>query len=247
VFEDQHWWYLARRRIMEDLVGRLLPPSADHVIVDIGCGAGHNLGAFADGYTCVGFDTSAAVLEAARERFPNVRFALGTTVAEMTEDLGRADLVLMTDVIEHIEDDRGFAEEMVAACRPGTLFFLTVPADPRLWSKHDVSVGHHRRYVPETFRKLWRGLPVEEVMLTHYNRTLYPVVRAARALNRVRNRASGMDGTDFKMPPAPINRILTAVLTRERGRLARALEGDTGVLPDIGVSLMAVLRREGTT
>jgi SAM-dependent methyltransferase len=244
-FEDAHWWYVGRRRIMSELVHQLLPPSRDLLVVDIGCGGGANLGALQDSYACVGFDTAPAALTAARERYPSITFKLGSSVPEMADELGRADLILMMDVIEHIEDDRGFAQAMVAASKPGCYFYLAVPADPRLWSNHDDAVGHQRRYVTETFRDLWRDLPVEEVMVDHYNRALYPVVRAARALNRLRDRSSGMDGTDFKMPPALINSLLAGILGRESTRLARRLHGARPDGFDFGVSMVAVLRRNG--
>jgi trans-aconitate methyltransferase len=37
-----HWWYVARRRVLHDLVARevRLPPDAR--ILEIGCGTGHN-------------------------------------------------------------------------------------------------------------------------------------------------------------------------------------------------------------
>ena len=36
--------------------------------------------------------------------------------------------------------------ELLAAASPGCYFLLTVPADPSLWSEHDESFGHYRRY-----------------------------------------------------------------------------------------------------
>ena len=41
--EEQHWWFLARHRIMHRLVARVLPPSNDRVVVDFGCGTGANM------------------------------------------------------------------------------------------------------------------------------------------------------------------------------------------------------------
>ena len=36
--ELRHWWFVARRRILYELIDRLLPASTDTTIVDIGCG-----------------------------------------------------------------------------------------------------------------------------------------------------------------------------------------------------------------
>ena len=35
---------------------------------------------------------------------------------------------------------------LLAAAAPGAYFLLTVPADESLWSEHDESFGHYRRY-----------------------------------------------------------------------------------------------------
>ena len=59
---------------------------------------------------------------------------------------GSLDLVVAFDVLEHIEDDKAAATGVFEALRPGGTFLVAVPADPRLWSAHDVAVGHVRRY-----------------------------------------------------------------------------------------------------
>src|SRR5215469_8497662 len=61
-------------------------------------------------------------------------------------DRSDADLVLLMDVIEHVEDDIGFVGECVNKVACGTRFIVTVPALMWLWSGHDVFLGHFRRY-----------------------------------------------------------------------------------------------------
>ena len=41
--DQRHWWYQARRRILEDLIRRTIRPPKDAQILEIGCGTGHNL------------------------------------------------------------------------------------------------------------------------------------------------------------------------------------------------------------
>src|SRR5258708_26951912 len=60
-------------------------------------------------------------------------------------DRSDADLVLMLDVIEHVEDDVGIVAEYVAKVRSGTRFVVTVPAFMWLCSGHDIFLVHHRR------------------------------------------------------------------------------------------------------
>jgi SAM-dependent methyltransferase len=57
------------------------------------------------------------------------------------------DLVLLLDVIEHIEDPVGFIESALAPLtHTGTAVLVAVPAHRRLFGAHDVALGHFRRY-----------------------------------------------------------------------------------------------------
>lgn len=57
------------------------------------------------------------------------------------------DLVLLLDVLEHIEDPAAFVESMLAPLtHPGTPVLVAVPAHQRLFGSHDRALGHHRRY-----------------------------------------------------------------------------------------------------
>jgi hypothetical protein len=57
-------------------------------------------------------------------------------------DQSDADLVLLMDVIEHVEDDVGLVREYANKVAPGTRFITTVPAFMWLWSGHDVFLEH---------------------------------------------------------------------------------------------------------
>jgi len=241
--EERHWWFTGRREIMRALVHRLLPPARTSMIVDVGCGTGSNIASFASEYHAVGVDTSDAAIALARQRFPGVDFRLGLAPAILDGDAGRADLYLMMDVLEHIEDDYLALSSLLAAAKPGTVFFLTVPANMALWTQHDVSFGHHRRYDPARLRRVWQGLPVTELLLSHYSARLYPVIRAVRAVSRLRNKALSDNQTDFAIPPAPLNAALHSLFAGESARLLRALDG-RGSPYEFGSSLVAVIRRD---
>jgi SAM-dependent methyltransferase len=62
---------------------------------------------------------------------------------------GRFDLVLLMDVLEHIEDSREFlCRSIRPLLAPGAIVLASVPAHPRLFSRHDTELSHFRRYVP---------------------------------------------------------------------------------------------------
>jgi hypothetical protein len=111
----------------------------------------------------------------------------------------------------------------LAAASPGSHFLVTVPADQSLWSEHDESFGHYRRYDAARLEGVWAGLPVTTLLLSYFNTRLLPIVRLVRTWNRRRGRAAGRAGTDFWLPSRPINALLTAIFAGEAARLARVL------------------------
>lgn len=235
---------MGRRKILLDIASALVPPSPERLVIDVGCGTGANAAAFAHNYRCVGIDVSEEAIEAAKKRFPRVEFICGAAPDALGELAGQADLFVVSDVIEHIEDEVAFVSDLVAAMKPGGFLLITVPADPELWTQHDESFGHFRRYLPDTLREVWSGLPVTEVAVAAFNTRLYGAIKAVRFLNRKLGRTSGAAGTDFAIPLAPLNRALTSVLGGESRRLVEGLRSGKHFQPARGVSLVAVLRRE---
>ncbi|MBN2476959.1 MAG: class I SAM-dependent methyltransferase [Pirellulales bacterium] len=247
--ELRHWWFVGRRRIMRRLVDTLLggdpqSPAGQAAVVDIGCGTGANIAALADGYRCVGIDTSAEAVELARQRFPQVEFLVGRAPGDLGSLMGQARLFVMMDVLEHVADDFAMLSELLSAAAPGSHFLLTVPADESLWSEHDESFGHYRRYDLQRFERVWADLPVTTRLLSYFNARLVPLIRMIRARNQRRGHAAGKAGTDFWVPIAPVNRLLGAVFAGEARRLAGMLRGRRCRGYAAGASLVAVLRRE---
>ncbi len=242
--EERHWWFLARRRILRSIVGQILPPSPVTTVIDIGCGTGANLAALADDYHCVGIDTSAEAIALAKHRFPRTRFIVGQAPDDLGPLIGKARLVLMMDVLEHVPDDFALFSAVAAAVRPGTFLLVTVPADQRLWTGHDESFGHYRRYNAARLEQVWDDLPIRPLLVSHFNRRLYPLVRAVRTVNRWRGRSkvAGLAGTDFSIPPRPVNRLLENIFAGEARVLGRAMRGE-GRGYSRGVSLLALLQR----
>jgi SAM-dependent methyltransferase len=148
----RHPWERARLRIVSRLLEeeRRRPPAR---IADIGCGDAFVLSEFAHRFPAAQFaavdphvdDETAALLH---QRFGG-RVTLYPTLAEAAR-AGRADVVLLLDVLEHIDDDVRFLEQLRQSplVDAATLLLVTVPAYERLFGPHDVFLGHMRRYDP---------------------------------------------------------------------------------------------------
>jgi trans-aconitate methyltransferase len=144
--ELTHWWFVARRKNIAVLISHILPPGRPAEIVDIGCGTGGNIGSLSGEYTCTGIDQSHEAIELAKSRFPQVSFVCGDCFGALKKVAPHARLILLMDVLEHVADDGAMLARIVGMVRPGTYLLLTVPADHSLWSLHDESHGHYRRY-----------------------------------------------------------------------------------------------------
>lgn len=231
--EDHHWWFKARRLIVCSLIERYLGGRRDLRICDIGCGTGGNLAALMDRHDVLGIEKSDEGVEMARRRLGDrVRSGYLPDGIDLPED--SFDVVLMTDVLEHIENDELSAKIAIRLLRPGGCVIATVPAIPWLYSQYDVRLHHYRRYSKGQFERLWDGAESEVLLLNYYNWILFPLAAAVRIVNRF---IPTRDATnDLEVPPPFINQALFSIMRLESPLLGRVS------LP-IGLSLIAVIRR----
>jgi SAM-dependent methyltransferase len=224
--EDRHWWFLGRRNIVRALLRRTLPAGAR--VLDVGCGTGGNLLAFARDYDIAGLDASPDAVARARRR--SGRPVFEGRLPDALPALEPFDAVLLLDVLEHVEKDLDAARAVRTLLRPGGLLLVTVPALPLLWSGHDVIFQHLRRYRRPELSHLLESAGYQLQTLTFYNSLLFPPILAARLWKR----ATGDHAprSDFRMPAPPINHALTRVFSAESTLLGRI------PLP-IGASLLA--------
>ncbi len=235
--EDRHWWFTARREILLRLLAAVVEPGAP--VADIGCGTGGNAAAVAAaGHPVLGLDTSSEAIAHARVRFPAADFRVSHDPREAAPHLANGGAVLLTDVLEHVADDRALLSAAIGALPPGGHLILTVPADPSLWSAHDTAFGHHRRYDRKGLAALLGEQPVTVRLLSPCNSRLQPLI----ALRRRWGRATTSPGGDLDMPVGPFNHLLHRIFASEAEPLVAAL--DRGAAPfRRGVSLVAVVRR----
>jgi 2-polyprenyl-3-methyl-5-hydroxy-6-metoxy-1,4-benzoquinol methylase len=241
--EQQHWWFRGRRAIIIPIIERVLPKER-RAIVDVGCGTGGTVAVLSKRHRCIGIDQSELAINTAHTLYPDAQFRCGVVPRDIHDLREEAGIYLLMDVLEHIEEDRAFLERIVFFANPGSIFLITVPAHQELWSEHDVTAGHCRRYNSNSLRALWTSLPVRERLLSPINYRLYPIVRFLRYVGRRLNHSWGGRGTDFFLPPAPINEALTWIFSGEYktvlGRLDKTSRNHSN-----GVSLIALLEKDG--
>jgi hypothetical protein len=91
------------------------------------------------------------------------------------------DLVIMLDVLEHIEDDKAFlTHDVLPRLKPESNIVISVPAHPSLFTSHDVFLGHHRRYTRRQLLSVSRAF-----FRTHEHGYLFTSLALVRLLQRL--------------------------------------------------------------
>jgi SAM-dependent methyltransferase len=210
--EDAHWWYRERRHLLAQAVRDLRPGTA----MDIGAAGGGNTRVLRDaGWSVVALEYGADGAQVAAGRGLPVLRGDATALPVAT---GSLDLVVAFDVLEHILDHDTAVAEVKRVLRPDGTFLVAVPADPRLWSEHDVAVDHVRRYTRATLGSVLERGGFEIGSMMSWNVLLRPVVALRRRSSR---------GSDLEELHPVVNAGLRAVVTMERYLPVRSLPGVT--------------------
>lgn len=199
--EDEHWWYRERRHLLRRRVRDLAPGQA----LDIGAAGGGNTRVLESlGWEVLALEFTAVGAEVAAERGLDVIRADAQQLPVADASL---DLVTALDVLEHLPDHERAAREIHRVLRPGGTLIAAVPVDMRLWSEHDVAVGHERRYEPPEFLALLEGAGLEIVEARSWMVLLRPVVALRRKTSQ---------GSDLEAMHPLVNAGLTTVVRLER-------------------------------
>lgn len=203
--ERKHWWYAGRRALVRRLMTGVTPGRA----IDVGPGPGGNAAVMRDlGWSVTGIEYTAVGARLCREHGLDVVQGDGTRLPVGDASV---DLVMSTDVWEHIEDHEAVAAESFRVLRPGGRLLVAVPAGMDMWSGHDVALGHVRRYERQELLDLVQrhGFVVDEI--ASWNVLLRPVAK----LRRSTKRRSSDSASEMEHVAAPINAGLRAALAVE--------------------------------
>jgi len=230
--QASHWWYEARRKIIESFIQRLNLKSGA-TILEVGCGTGVNLLMLKKyGETCAVEPNDFARTTAQKLSGCDIREGY------LPHDIpfpGPFDLIGAFDVIEHIDDDRGSVAALRTLLKENGHALFTVPAFPFLWSRHDEANHHKRRYRRDEFRRLLENAGYKIEYISYYNTLLFPLVAAVRLAKKS---LKLNDSPDESMPRIPfVNAALCAIFAAER-YLLKCVS-----LP-FGVSIIALCRKQ---
>jgi SAM-dependent methyltransferase len=199
----RHWYYRSKAAALRRAVRDLAPKA----LLDIGAGSGffsrHLLSETpAESALCVDIGYPADRDDSVAGKPVRYRRDTGPT---------DCDLVLMMDVLEHVDDDRWLVRHYADKVPSGAHFLVTVPAFAFLWSGHDAFLEHKRRYTLPAIETTMRDAGLEIVRGSYYFGFVFPLAAAVRLADRNTTEPR----SSLKKQGAVTNGLLTALCAAE--------------------------------
>ena len=202
---DVHWYYQSKKVPLVDYTRKLLSTIDGLTIVDVGSGSGFFAllleRQFADRIKKVYLvDINYTPEEIAATRGLKIEKTL------RIPDQIEKGLVIMMDVLEHLDDDLAMLKSIKKnAVGKDNHFFITVPAFQSLWSGHDVYLGHYRRYRIKTLRAVLNKADYAVQRCFYLYGTLFPAAWLIRKLHSLSKKEAD---SNMKPSGALVNAML---------------------------------------
>ena len=232
--EATHFWFRGFRQFVSPLIAHLAAGRRNLRLIDCGCGTGHNLRLLTPYGRAVGFDvTHGGSIATRRSGCP----AAQADITRIPFASGVFDVATAFDVLQCIEADGDALSEMARIIKPGGAVVLSLAALDVLRGDHAEAWHEVRRYTPSSARRLIERAGLHPERVSYMFASTFPLMLAVRTGQRMLRpfRALRPD-TDIVVPSAPVNTVLTALVSVEAALAKR-------VAMPIGSSLLVVGRK----
>jgi 2-polyprenyl-3-methyl-5-hydroxy-6-metoxy-1,4-benzoquinol methylase len=231
---ESHFWFQWRLiALLRSLKKSRVPLEKPLNVLEVGCGTGALRSQLESvtNWTVNGTDLDMNALS-------RVKPARGRTMyynicEERDPYLEAYDIVVLFDVLEHIEDTRPFLSSVLRHLKPQGLLLLNVPALQPLYSKYDEVVGHVRRYNKKSLSKEFEHFNFKIEVLSYWGLSLVPVLALRKFVIGMLEKKSVARKIECGMnPPNPLVHDILRIIMRTETSLLSA--------PPIGSSLLMV-------
>ena len=206
---ESHWYYVSKGRALRSM----LRGAECSEILDVGAGSG----IFSRQLLDAGIGDCATCVDPAYPKEYTESHNGHQLSFVRSHDQQTQDLVLLMDVLEHVEDDVQLLRQYTELMPRDGLVAITVPAFKFLWSGHDVFLEHYRRYSRSMLMKLVTDAGLELVDCRYFFGMLFPAVAALRLANARKLRNSTAEPkSSLKSHGKMLNSMLTRIHDLER-------------------------------
>ena len=128
---ENHWWFEGKKNIIFSILKKNISKN-DLEILDFGCGVGINTKMLSEFGNVTCYDQSSEAIKYLKKKFNNDQKILVENNLENCNEL--FDLIVASDVLEHIENDEKEIKKLHKLLKPNGFFLATVPAYQFLFS-----------------------------------------------------------------------------------------------------------------
>lgn len=162
--EDNSFWFKHRNKIILSLIDKF-PPNG--YIFDIGGGNGYvSKYLLENGYDIFLVEPGKGGIQNAKMR--GLSNLLCATVSDAKFKPNSIASVGLFDVIEHMNDDKAFLQDINKILISSGFIYITVPSYNWLWSKEDEIAGHYRRYTLKSMSKILRDAGFDLIFKSYF-------------------------------------------------------------------------------
>jgi len=231
-----YWWFVGKRRFIDQLLRRFFGEIKSLKILDVGCGMGDDLEIIGRYGEVMVLDSSDETLKYIPDNYRKIR----CEIQNFDWPGEKFDAVVVFDVLEHVKSDAEALSRISQVLKPGGLVVALVPAGQWLWSPHDEYLGHFRRYNRRLLAHLAKGQDLDLMALGFWNNFLSLPTIVFRLGKRFffRHFDALGNGSDLFPLPDLANRFLLCILAFESWLFR------IGVNLPFGLSIYAVWRKK---
>lgn len=148
--EEKSFWFQHRNNVISEAVKKY---NNENILFDVGGGNGFVSKRLQDdGLNTYIIEPRVDGSKNAKER------GIKNVICATIQDIGLRHKSIYSiglfDVVEHIQEDKRFLEDIYMYLKSNGYLYITVPAYSFLWSQEDIDTGHFRRYTLTSMTKI---------------------------------------------------------------------------------------------
>ena len=219
--ELRHPWERARVKVIADMLKDNFGAKANNLnIVDIGSGDAYMVFELTRIFPqlnvhCIDIEYTPEIKAELMKQIGDANISLYDSQDAYKRDNPNfsPDVILLLDVIEHIEDDKGFLKMLISqeVIDSKTNVLITVPAHQSLFSAHDVFLKHFRRYTVPSLQETLEACNLKPLKSGYFFFSLLSARYIQKKLN-IGNDVNEQKGISSYKPIFLIDKLIYGVL-----------------------------------
>ncbi len=206
--EREHFYYVTKRYLIDKILEKFSKKNLQ--ILDLGCGTGWELEILSNYGQVIGLDGSKTAIKICSKR--NFKKLILYEIKKKLPFKGESfDLICAFDLLEHLQYDGLIVKEINRVLKKGGYCLFTVPAYQFLFSSHDRSLNHLRRYSRAEILQLFDIFQI--IKLSYFNMLLFLIALPLRLISK--NKKTMIKSNLYIKTPNFINKILIYLLKAE--------------------------------